>query len=204
MAAPITHIVFTDKVFDKFFSDKKRKDFFIGTVFPDIRYLKVIDRRAAHFPFGNVTIKDVEKEENSFRAGLKFHSLVDDVREKYIRTKDVYSFCPNLKYKKEALKLFEDELHYDKINNWTDIINFLDEVLAEESLFNIQEKDIKKWHKILQDYFYRKPDREIREKFGRGLGFSKDAIEEIDDFINQAESNDRIKQTIEELYNNIV
>jgi len=41
MAAPITHIALTEKIFDKFFKDKKRKDFFIGTLFPDIRYLKI-------------------------------------------------------------------------------------------------------------------------------------------------------------------
>lgn len=202
VAAPITHVVLTDKVFNKFFQDKERKDFFIGTIFPDIRYLGVTNRKITHFPFGNLKIEDIEKEENSFRAGFKFHSLVDEIREKYIRLKDVYFFCPNLKYKKEALKLFEDELYYNRVSDWTDIINFLNEVLAEEGLFNIQEKDIRKWHKILQDYFFKKPDRKNREKFGTEIGFPKDVIEEINDFINQAKSNDRIKQIIEEFYNN--
>lgn len=49
MATPITHIVLTEKVFEKFFKDKTRKDFFIGTSFPDIKYLKVIDRDKSHF-----------------------------------------------------------------------------------------------------------------------------------------------------------
>ena len=49
MAAPITHIALTEKIFDKFFKNKTRKDFFIGTSFPDIRYLKVIDRDKTHY-----------------------------------------------------------------------------------------------------------------------------------------------------------
>ena len=49
MAAPITHIVLASKVYDQFFSNFSKKDFLIGTSFPDIRYLKVIDRNTTHF-----------------------------------------------------------------------------------------------------------------------------------------------------------
>jgi len=45
MAAYITHIVLTDKIFDKHFSNKNKAEFYIGTSFPDIRYLGVIKKR---------------------------------------------------------------------------------------------------------------------------------------------------------------
>lgn len=84
MAAPITHVVLTAKIFDNFFQDKVKKDFFIGTLFPDIRYLKVIDRDQTHF--SNLSISDL-KTEDSFLAGMKFHSMIDVVREKFILMK---------------------------------------------------------------------------------------------------------------------
>ncbi|HPR92239.1 MAG TPA: hypothetical protein PLR64_03240, partial [Candidatus Dojkabacteria bacterium] len=49
MAAPITHIVLSEKVLKKFFPRTEKKKFLIGTSLPDIRYLGVVDRNATHF-----------------------------------------------------------------------------------------------------------------------------------------------------------
>ncbi|MDP2932964.1 MAG: hypothetical protein Q8N81_02425, partial [bacterium] len=118
MAAPITHIVLAEKVFNKYFSDKKRKDFYVGTIFSDIRYLGAIDRKSTHSPLRELNLKDVKEEQNSFTAGLKFHSLVDDIRERFIESKNIHSMIPESKHKTQILKLLEDELYYNKINNW--------------------------------------------------------------------------------------
>jgi len=199
MAAPITHIVFADKVFNKFFSDKKRKDFFIGTVFSDIRYLGAIDRKSTHFK--GVKIDDL-KNEDSFLAGLKFHSLVDEVRVSFIRSKNIYSLRPDSEYKTVALKVVEDELYYDKISHWNEIIDFFNEVLSEELSFGIKKKDITRWHRLLQGYFSKKPDEKSNRTFGAGSGFSKDAQDEINNLVNQMKSSEEIERIIEEFYNN--
>src|SRR4030043_1902184 len=99
MAAPITHIVLTEKVFDKFFSDKKRKDFYIGTVFSDIGYLGVVDRQSTHFPLQELKLEDVKKEQNSFTAGVEIYSLVDDIRERFIESKNFFLLFSESKYK---------------------------------------------------------------------------------------------------------
>ena len=198
MAALITHITLTEKVFDKFFSDKKRKDFYIGTIFPDIRYLGVIDRKRTHFK--DVKINDL-KNEDSFLAGLKLHSLVDKVRAKFMRLKDIYSLCPDSKYKTVALKVLEDELYYNRVSNWNEFIGFLDKILSEELSFGIQKKDIMRWHQMLQDYFLKKPDEESNRAFAAGLGFSKDAQEEVTNLINQMRSSEEIERIIKEFYN---
>ena len=44
MGTDITHIVLTEKIYDYLFRNKIKKDFFIGTLFPDIRYLEVIKK----------------------------------------------------------------------------------------------------------------------------------------------------------------
>lgn len=198
MAAPITHIVFTDKVFNKFFPDKKREDFFIGTIFPDIRYFGIIGRNNSHFK--GLKINDL-KNENSFSAGLKFHSLLDEIRLNFIKSRNFYSLCPDLEHKIEALKLLEDELHYDKIKEWGEFVGFLNKILPEELDFGIKKEDIKRWHKIHQNYFSKKPDDKSREQVCQKLGFSKDEIDKMNNFIDKEKSNIGLKLLIEELYN---
>ena len=93
MATPITHVVLAAKIFDNIFKDKIKKDFFIGSLFPDIRYLKVIDRDKSHFE--NLKLKDL-KNDDSFLAGVKFHSIVDIARENLSSTVISIHFVLNL------------------------------------------------------------------------------------------------------------
>jgi len=193
VAAPITHIALTEKVFNKYFSDKSRKDFYIGTVFSDIRHLGVVDRKSTHFPLQEVDLKDVIQEENSFTAGLKFHSLIDDFKERFIKSKNIYSLIPESKYKPQALKLLEDELNYNKV------ITFFDDILSEELDFDIKEEDIKKWHDILQRYFSKKPNIEM---IVIDLQFSEEVQKEIINLVKEIRPSKKIRQAIEEFYNN--
>ena len=105
MAAPITHIVLTDKVFNKHFSDKEKEEFYVGTSLADIRYLGVVERDKTHFK--NLSLQDVIND-NSFDAGLKFHSLVDEVREQFMRKHDYYSLFPKSELLSQASKVLED------------------------------------------------------------------------------------------------
>lgn len=202
MAAPITHIVLTEKVFNKYFSNKNRRDFYIGTVFPDIRYLGVVDRKNTHFPFQEVDLKDVIREKNSFITGLKFHSLVDDFRERFIKSKNIYSLIPESEYKSQTLKFLEDELNYNKVKDWNKIITFFDDILSEELDFDIKKENIEKWHNILQGYLSKKPNKESVEMIAIDLQFPKEAQKEIINLVEQIRPNKEIRQAIEEFYNN--
>ena len=202
MAAPITHIALTEKVFNKHFSNKNRRDFYIGTVFPDIRYLGVVDRKNTHFPFQEVDLKDVIQEKNSFITGLKFHSLVDDFRERFIKSKNIYSLIPESEYKSQTLKFLEDELNYNKVKDWNKIITFFDNILSEELDFDIKKENIKKWHNILQGYLSKKPNKESMEMIAIDLQFPKEAQKGIINLVEQIRPNKEIRQAIEEFYNN--
>jgi len=202
VAAPITHIVLTEKIFNKHFSNKNRRDFYIGTVFPDIRYLGVVDRKNTHFPFQEVDLKDVIQEKNSFITGLKFHSLVDDFRERFIKSKNIYSLIPESEYKSQTLKFLEDELNYNKVKDWNKIITFFDDILSEELDFDIKKENIKKWHNILQGYLSKKPNKESMEMIAIDLQFPKEAQKGIINLVEQIRPNKEIRQAIEEFYNN--
>jgi hypothetical protein len=74
-------------------------------VFPDIRYLKVIEREKTHFKkFG---IEEIAQEASAFHAGLKYHSLVDTVRESYMQSRGLYKFAPSSNYMTQAVKCLE-------------------------------------------------------------------------------------------------
>jgi hypothetical protein len=197
MAAPITHIVLTAKVFDKYFLDKNKKDFFVGTCFPDIRNLKVIERDKTHFT--GLTLADL-KTDISFAVGLKFHSILDIAREKFIVDNKAYSFCPESKYITHSIKYLEDEYFYGKINNWSEYIGYLDEILPEEIAIGIAEKDIGRWHILQAEYFKIKPDNKILSEYMRNINFSDEAIDEILDNLEIMRGDKRIEDVLERLY----
>ncbi len=199
MAAPITHIVLTEKIFDNFFKNKKKKDFSIGALFPDIQYLKVIDRNKTHY--NNLVLNDLEKDD-SFLAGVKFHSILDIAREKFIVANNVYSLCPKSKYITQSLKLLEDEIFYQHIENWNEYIDYLNEILSSEINFEVSKKDIKKWHLLLQQYFLKQPNKQSVTDFILGIDFSQEAADKINVDIEKMRANKKIIDIIKDLYKN--
>jgi hypothetical protein len=199
MAAYITHIALTDKIFDKHFSDKNKAEFFIGTSFPDIRYLGVIEREKTHNK--NVNLSLVKQAPSSFMSGLFFHSLVDQVREKFVKKNGLYSLLPSSPFLTQAVKIYEDQILFNKVKNWDEIIGFFSKVLPEEQSFGIKEKDLKKWHFLLQKYFQKKPNDENIRLFVSTLGKPKEMSEEIIRLIRVIENKPKIKDTVEDFYN---
>ncbi len=130
MPAPITHIVLADKVFDKYFFDKDRKEFFIGTSFPDIRYYDNLDREKTHQD--GLSIEEIVKE-SSFLAGMHFHSFVDEKWGNfYRRLEDHQLYLEPLQVSAVALKFFEDERLYGHFSGWGQVADFFDGALEEE------------------------------------------------------------------------
>jgi len=214
MASEITHVVLGKKLFDRHFRDRNEKEFFLGTVFPDIRYISDLRRKETHLT--DVTLEEVVQEKEAFFVGFKTHSLVDWARMRFIyrhpslfktvkdvlNLEDEISSLPrrkriNLSY---ALKFLEDEVLYPKIKDWQKYIHFLDQILPQERSFGLPEETIKRWHLMLQDYFSQKPNEGIRRKYCRAMGFSQEAIEEENRLIKKIKSDKRLCRLPEELY----
>ena len=197
MAAPITHIVLADKVFNKYFSDKDKADFYRGTVFPDIRYLGGIRRSETHFE--NITLFDVKKE-NSFFAGFKLHSLVDKIRERFIYKQNIYSSLPASRYILEAVKLIEDRLLYSKVKDWKSIKDHLNDFSKEEFSFKVNRNEVKKWHSLLGIYFDKEPQVENAIEFLSKLKGFKDSLEEMKFLMDKLDNNLKITETTFKFY----
>ena len=198
MANQITHIVLAEKVSDQLFNKFDRKSFLVGTVFPDIRYLNVINREKTH-PKG-LSFKDILDEHNSFIAGLKYHSLVDEVREKYIVEKGVYSLIPPSKFIIQALKTYEDEVLYSNVSDWNQVVSYLDDVLPEERELVEQTDKVKIWHSSMQEYFKSAPTDESRKDLITGIGLSEEIAIEINRVINQMRQIPEVREAILDLY----
>src|SRR3989344_7889748 len=196
MAAPITHIVLAEKVFSNQFQNLSKDKFLVGTSFPDIRYLRVIKREHTH---SRNTLSEIKKSE-SFEAGRQFHCLVDTARENYMQKNDVYSLIPASKLITQSLKLFEDELFYEKLSNWSQIINYFDDVVSEELAYPIQKEDILKWHKLLQSYLSEKPTPETRKDFFEAIYFTEENVKEVEDNLSVMRGNPKLLDILERFY----
>lgn len=197
MAAPITHIVLAEKVYEKYFSDKGKREFFVGTSLPDIRYLGVVDRDKTHFK--NVSLRNC-RALNSFSAGLMFHSLVDEVRENFMRKNNYYSFFKKSELLTQASKVFEDRVLYNKLDSWPEVISYFDEPLKGELDQGIKKIDVARWHQLLKKYFAREPKDEDTITFTLGMGFPLERAKEIINVINDAD-NDKARKAVLDLYN---
>lgn len=197
MATPITHIVLSEKIRDKLFPDKVAKDFLIGTSFPDIRHLKVIEKEATHYK--SLTV-DVLKLENSFQAGLKFHSILDLAREKFMGENGVYYWYNKSDYIVGAVKFLEDKIFYQYISDWNQYIRYFDDILAEQKAYNIPELALRKWHNMLQDYFANTPDEGSITKYVLAIGHPKAVADEINYNISILEKDERVLALTDRLY----
>ncbi len=155
MAAPIAHI-FCALVFlqspDCPIIDKKA--FIVGTSFPDIRYVGHLRREQTHWL--DLTIDDIKKEKNPFIAGMKFHSWVDETRERFVEKNNLYDCFTSSAINKTVLKFFEDTQLHEKVD-WSEIIPYFDDIQKEEISFGIPTETINHWHSTLQEYFSREP-----------------------------------------------
>ena len=199
MAAPITHIVLTEKIYNSHFSDKDKLQFIVGTSFPDIRYLGKIDRSKTHFP--DVTMNEIISAD-SFEAGVKFHSFVDRVRENFLLSRNIYELCPKSKYITQSVKFLEDIVLYNNVLDWDSYKKMLDNVLEEELSFGLSEEHISQWHKILQAYFSSQPDLSTVDKFVGRIGFGKEVAEEIKEVTESLKSIKDVTDYIDALYQN--
>lgn len=155
MAAPVAHIFCALALLQSGALEiKDHKAFIIGTSFPDIRYLAKLPRNNTHNR--KVTWQEVQNASSDFEAGMLFHSLVDEARIKQIEIKynNKIPYVPAMRC--YMLKLFEDILLFDRVNNWKKVLSYFDEVLQEERDFGIPENKLREWHQFIQRYCSKK------------------------------------------------
>ena len=174
MAAQASHVVYADKALKTILKGRKvnEKDYFLGTLFPDIRYLAKIDRNLTHF--SAITVDNLVSAKSDFELGMLVHSLVDTEREKIIGNTGIYSSLPTEIGIYTFVKLVEEIYTYPIYENWVNITDFLNDVLVDETRF-ISEASVRQWHSILRDFFTNAPTTKSLLKFAEAIGIKKEA-----------------------------
>lgn len=160
-AGPYVHIQLAEK-FISHYQVKNRRLFLVGTLFPDIRYLGKISRDQTHFK--GIGLKEIIEEKSDFIAGMKLHSFVDEIREKFTVTSGIYDYIKRLEPQHHAtlLKLIEDEILWKKQLTST-LVNYLAETSKQEIEFSVPFDMVIKWHLYLSSYFNQQPGIMIKD-----------------------------------------
>ena len=181
MASQIAHIVYAKKYFDKiengkavenFLDEEKvhhahrinRDEFILGAVFPDIRRIEPsIKRKDTHLRFQPLDLDFSGL--TAFEAGWKFHLYCDMRRDEILNRCGFYKLAKTTELYGHPAKLLEDELLYDKYDNWEKIVNYFRnpplvtlEIGADRPTFVL-------WYAILAKYVENKPEQKSMRAF---------------------------------------
>lgn len=202
MAAPITHIAVTDKIYDEYFSKFDKKKFYIGTCFADIRYPAQLERLKTHIE--NCSLRDII-ESPDFEAGLKFHNYVDLYGMRVDQETKLYDFIPFEKPYIASIKFYGDYYLYDKCKNMSEVNNYLEDVLEEEITVAGNKDVVLDWHKALQNYFAQKPTLETIDEFiVNGVKSNgKNTINLYKEFLEKKDILHRVENYFDYYYQNI-
>jgi hypothetical protein len=188
MASQISHIIYARKYFEKHPAKPAYEDeFILGCVFPDIRRIdENVKRKDTHLCFETCDLNFTEL--SAFQAGWKFHTYCDMKREEILNNAGFYEINGSADFWGQAAKQLEDELLYEKYNNWEKLIHYFNNVPVVETGVNASRETFQLWYAILAKYIEKKPDNKDMRIF---LSKQSPFATKVDGIM---ESVDRLKQ----------
>lgn len=160
MASQIAHIIYAKKYFDKYHPTINKDEFILGTVFPDMRRIDgSIKRKDTHRHYDPL---DLNFEGlTAFEAGWKFHLYCDMRREEILNRCGFYSLPGTEDFWRLPGKFLEDEVVYDKYNNWEKLVLYFNGAPQIETGVNVSRETFALWYAILAKYIEKRPDSRI-------------------------------------------
>ncbi len=199
MAAPIGHIYLALKLLVGPLVGVNEQAFILGASFPDIRYAAHVPREYTH----KAAVKwcDVVGEVDPFVAGMLFHSLVDEMREKHFLTHaPVYFQLQRFgSIGSYLVKAAEDIVLFSCLRD-SEFVRHFDVILAQEKLFIFDESVIRAWHDSLKNYFVCGPTAQsLAQLIGRDYRFGANVFYRLANRIAQTE---RFRKWVISFYDN--
>jgi hypothetical protein len=139
-----------------------RKEFIIGTLFPDIRYMGKVQRSQTHAKKVNLAL--IDKTPDYFKKGMLFHAYVDDQQEDFTNKSTAYRHLPkDIKTSRSIfIELIADEIIFDL--DWIKPISTdINTVIAKEKILGLSEIDLYPWHMLLHFYFSSPPSQNLKQ-----------------------------------------
>lgn len=173
-AMPMTHVYLAElwlEYNNPSYDNLQKREFILGNLFPDIRYLGNISRNDTHEK--GVTLNRIRNAESPFLAGKRLHSYIDEKREILVESLKIYpkleEVIGNKKQLFTLLKLLEDSLLYDFIQRY-EVVKYLTHTSNEE-LVLADGNDVLKWHLFLSFYFTFSPKTTLNYAVASGKSF---------------------------------
>jgi hypothetical protein len=186
MPSPISHLYYAQRLAEKY-PVEDMAAYLRGTVFPDIRYLGVIDRSKSHRT--DVKLEEVMAEQNSWKRGYLLHCWLDSAWNGYWLQFGLDTDKPSHQTLWMAVKLAEDERLYpsifDKPGLATVLIRPDDEALA----YGVKAGDISRWGKLVGHLLLSPPTADTRAPFYRELSIGHNLVELIERHIDEITSD---------------
>lgn len=183
MPGPVTHIVIAEKILAKH-AIESSNDFYIGSLFPDIRMLGIISRDHTHRE--DVSLENALSAQSDFMKGFLLHSWIDESRESFVLKRNVYINLPEEYLTTVALKICEDAYLYDRYSDWPNVVKALNTIAADEMNYNVDNLDLLKWHHMNQELLT-SHSLKTYVNFLRAAGFSAEQVQRIIELVNEIE-----------------
>lgn len=180
-ATPVMHTNFAYRFLEQYFTGytpEQSKEFILGVLYPDVQYLQVIERDKTHEV--GIHLEDVLIAGTPFKAGMKFHCFIDEMRERYIHDTFIYAHLERFPQENIHLflKLIEDEMFYS--NDRVELAKqCLGDVIEEEFMHGLPLHTMRTWHRVLSQYLSNPPCTILRRLRSFGLGMFGVDPEEI-------------------------
>ena len=203
MASQISHIIYARKYFEKHPALPAYGDeFILGCVFPDIRRIdESIKRKDTHRCFENC---DLNFEQiTAFEAGWKFHTYCDMKREEILNNCGFYKIKGTTDFWGQAAKQLEDELLYEKYNNWEKLSLLLNNPPVITTPLDVSQETLERWYAMISKYFEKKPSDKTIKIFLCKQPSQKKEAEGIIDALGKLRNNPKavgiLKKVCEEI-----
>jgi len=204
LASQVAHIVYAKKYFEKCDLLPEEKDeFLLGATFPDIRRIDGnIKRRDTHLHFYPIDL-DFENL-TPFEAGWKFHLYCDMRREEILNGHNFYAQKFTDEFWNHPAKMLEDELIYDKYNNWEKLTNYFNDVPFVSNGIDVSKETFELWYSILSNYMDEKPGSDSIKIFllkQPGMAPIANAIVEM---VDKLRKNDKVIELLKRVSEEII
>lgn len=200
MSMPVGHVYYAQE-FLRAYSRFDQKTFMAGTLLPDIRYLKVVDKERTH---QYTELDTIINSLDAFNAGMQFHAWVDRQRDERIKAYNIHDLYLARTYYDSVLKLYEDMLLYPKVKAWDQILADYREPMEEEVAFVDKPDSVKKWHNALCDYMAKPPSIESVQVFMRVIDLSGIDIEEIRATVGAIREEPQVAERLDAVHREII
>lgn len=193
MAGEIGHVVYGARVLTYLGEAVSDPEYWVGTLFPDIRHLGVVSRHRTHPR--DISLHSLVGN-TDFATGMRVHAWIDATRDTYLTEQNVKESLPWHPFVPHALKLLEDDLLYGSYDDWDVITRLLNKVHDEERAMVEDERVVAAWHDILRQYFKGTPTDSSRAQLAVGIGLSAINAREINSIVKRLRANNVAQELI--------